>query len=249
MASLSFVIFNLLCLMKTLTVIPARYASTRFPGKPLADIKGTTMIERVYRQVQKSKKTDAIIVATDHEKIKEHVESFGGKALITKESHLSGTDRCLEVWGKLGHDFDLLVNVQGDEPFLAPEAIDDLISFMEETEFPIGSMARKNNSVQDYDNPNVVKAVINNQRQALYFSRAKVPFHRDIEFSYFLQHIGIYAFKKDIILEINNLKDSHLEKCESLEQLRWLDNGIKMGLQLTEYISHGVDTPEDINKL
>ncbi|TXC78948.1 3-deoxy-manno-octulosonate cytidylyltransferase [Luteibaculum oceani] len=235
--------------MKTLTVIPARYASTRFPGKPLVLIDGVSMIERVYRQVQKSKKSNAIIVATDDERILNHVKDFGGEAMLTNANHPSGTDRCFEVYDYLNADFDLLVNVQGDEPKLAPEAIDSLIDFMEQNPMPIGTLARKANEPSEYQNSNTVKVVFNKQQQALYFSRSPIPFYRDKASSEFYQHIGIYAFKKEVIEELRKLQPSKLEQNESLEQLRWLDNSFNIGVELTTYRSQGIDTPEDINKL
>lgn len=206
------------------------------------------MVERVYRQVQKSTKTSAIIVATDDERIFEHVKAFGGEVMMTAESHPSGTDRCFEVWEKQTASYDALVNVQGDEPFLAPEAIDDLIGFLEMGGYDISTLAKERQDLEDFNNPNIVKAVVSEAGKALYFSRASVPFNRDKNEGKFLQHVGIYAFKGTVISKLKSLKSSTLEETEKLEQLRWLENNFNIGVALTQYIARGVDTPEDINK-
>ncbi|MGB0165483.1 MAG: 3-deoxy-manno-octulosonate cytidylyltransferase [Luteibaculum sp.] len=233
--------------MKALCVIPARYASTRFPGKPLAEIQGMSMIERVYKQVEKSKKTSEIIVATDDQRILDHVLDFGGKAAMTGD-HKSGTDRCFEVWNKQKGAFDILINVQGDEPKIAPEAIDQVIGLIAEQNFEIATLANKSLDKEEYLNPNSVKVVLNKHAKALYFSRAPIPFYRDIPFDGFLKHIGIYAFSSGSIPKIAQLKQSDLELYESLEQLRWLSSGFSIGVGITSYVSQGIDSPEDINK-
>ncbi len=236
--------------MKTLAVIPARYASTRFPGKPLALIQGKPMIQRVYEQVTKCKKVTQAIVATDHKKIYDAVTSFGGTAVMTDENHSSGTARCMEVWEEYHAEYTHLINIQGDEPFIHPESIETLIALLEDPEATIATLARENSNPQDFNNANIVKVVRNFKEYALYFSRAAIPFARNGEPpSTFLQHIGIYGFSKAGLALMGKAKASTLEKTEQLEQLGWMENGLNIKVGLTPHHARGVDTPEDIHLL
>lgn len=236
--------------MKTLAVIPARYASTRFPGKPLALIQGKPMIQRVYEQVLKSNMVAAAIVATDDERIASAVENFGGTVVMTQENHPSGTARCFEVWQQSNAGFTHLVNIQGDEPFIHPESIDTLISLLEDPNAAIATLAKINSNSQDFNNANIVKVVRDVNDFALYFSRANIPFSRnENRETRFLQHVGIYGFSRAGITAINESKTSILEELEQLEQLNWLENGLKIKVGLTEHHARGVDVPEDIHQL
>lgn len=235
--------------MKTLGIIPARFASTRFPGKPLALIGGKTMIERVYAQCQKSSLTD-IIVATDDERIYDHVKSFG-QVIMTSTHHQSGTDRCQEVIEKLPKTYDYVINIQGDEPFIDPAQINLLYSLLNgETE--IATLIKKIENPEHLFNSNVVKVVKGVTNQALYFSRSPIPFVRgksekDWLFNQtFYKHIGLYAYRTDVLKRISALKPSALEKAESLEQLRWLENGYSILTAETEIETFGIDSPEDL---
>lgn len=239
--------------MKILGIIPARYASTRFPAKPLVDIAGQTMIERVYRQVKKSKSITKIIVATDHSKIFDHVISFGGNACMTSETHASGTDRCFEVLTKENEQFDYVINIQGDEPFIAPEQIDLLASLLDGiTE--LATLSKKIEGSEQLFNPNIVKIVSSADGKALYFSRSPIPHIRNVDQTEWLsrhnfyKHIGMYAYRADILKQITTLIISSLEKAESLEQLRWLENGYSINVVETEFETIGIDTPEDLEK-
>ncbi|MBK5278515.1 MAG: 3-deoxy-manno-octulosonate cytidylyltransferase [Bacteroidia bacterium] len=239
--------------MKILGIIPARYASTRFPAKPLADIAGQSMIERVYNQVKKSKSIEKVIVATDHPQIVEHVLSFGGDVCMTSESHVSGTDRCFEVLTKQKNKFDYVINIQGDEPFIAPSQV-DLLASMLDGKTELATLSKKIEDVDELLSPNVVKLVLNKDLEALYFSRSPIPHIRNIAQEKWLsnytfyKHIGMYGYRADILAEITKLGMSSLEKSESLEQLRWLENGycIKVAETMEETI--GIDTPEDIER-
>ncbi len=238
---------------KVLGLIPARYASTRFPGKPLVNIKGKSMIQRVVEQTSKTKYLDEIIVATDNERIYEHVQSFGGKAQMTATTHQSGTDRCAEV-ALAKADYDIIVNIQGDEPFIQPSQIDDLIQILVQNEAcQIATLAMKIEQESDFLNPNIVKVAFNKSQKALYFSRSPIPFARNLNtpfstaFAY--KHIGLYAYRRKTLLEIAELKPSILERIESLEQLRWLDNGYSIAVGLTDIETVGIDTPEDLEKI
>lgn len=241
--------------MKILGIIPARFASTRFPGKPLVDIDGKTMIQRVYEQVKKVAMIKDVVVATDDERIKNAVESFGGKAVMTLSAHQSGTDRCNEVVEKMNGVFDVIVNIQGDEPFIHPEQIEKVCSLFSSQNVQIGTLVKKIKTDEELVNPNVVKAVIGSNNKALYFSRAVIPYLRNISFeewvdkNAFFKHIGIYAYRTNILKEITLLPQSKLELAESLEQLRWLENGYTIHALETEYESVAIDTPEDLKKL
>lgn len=238
--------------MKILGIIPARYASTRFPAKPLADLGGQSMIKRVYAQATKSKSLTHVVVATDHADIAKHVADFGGNVCMTNENHVSGTDRCFEVVTKEKSTFDYIINIQGDEPFIAPEQIDLLASLLDgKTE--LATLAKKLETQQQLVNPNLVKVVINKNREALYFSRSPIPYWRGKETDWvnqhtYYKHIGMYAYRTDILKEITSLKVSTLEKAESLEQLRWLEHGYKIKVAETQMETLGIDTPEDLTE-
>lgn len=237
-----------------LGVIPARYASSRFPGKPLAMIHGKSMIERVYAQCKKTEMLDSVVVATDDERIYAHVKSFGGEVLMTQDSHNSGTERMAEVANMLPH-FSQYINIQGDEPFIVPQQITQLCEMMQRPEVEIATLIKRICEIKELKNPNIVKAVIDNQGNALYFSRSPIPFVRNEPFedwlshAPFYQHIGIYGFQKNVLLTIPKLPSSPLEKIESLEQLGWLSNGYKIKAALTDFESIAIDTPEDLQKV
>ncbi len=240
--------------MKILGIIPARYASTRFPAKALTDIGGKSMIQRVYEQASKSAKIDQVIVATDHLLIYNHVLGFGGKAEMTREDHQSGTDRCMEALQKIKTDFDFVINIQGDEPFIKPEQIDLLANSLEgHTE--LATLVKKITDAETLFNPNTPKVIFNERQEAIYFSRQTIPFIRGTETNQWLEkntfykHIGIYAYRADILKAITALEPSALEMAESLEQLRWLENGYKIKVAITEYETIGIDTPEDLEKI
>ena len=239
--------------MKILGVIPARFASTRFPEKALADIGGQTMIERVYHQVKKAKSLSKVVIATDHEKIENHVLGFGGEVMMTSPSHVSGTDRCFEVFSKQKENFDYVINIQGDEPFIAPSQIDLLASLLDGTT-QLATLIKKIEREEDLFSPNIVKAVINAQHEALYFSRSAIPHIRNaqqnewLKKNIFFKHIGMYAYRADVLQEISSLTPSTLEKAESLEQLRWLENGLRIKVTETTFETIGIDTPEDLQR-
>jgi len=239
--------------MSILGIIPARHASTRFPAKPLADLDGKSMIRRVYEQAKKSTSLAKVIVATDHEEIFDHVIAFGGEVCMTSAHHASGTDRCYEVLSKESSSFDYVINIQGDEPFIAPEQIDLLASLLDgETE--LATLIKKIDSVEQLFNPNLVKAVVNKNSEALYFSRSPIPYFRNMEQAEWVthhpyyKHIGMYAYRNDVLEKITRLEMSSLEKVESLEQLRWLENGFKIKVKETSMETLGIDTPEDLEQ-
>ena len=242
--------------MKFLGIIPARYASTRFPGKPLADILGKPMIRRVYEQVKHT--VDNLYVATDDARIETAVKSFGGNVVMTSANHRSGTDRCYEAFTKTGGDYDIVINIQGDEPFIQPEQIELLKNCFSSPDTQIATLAKPFRSncefEKDLANPNSPKVVINQNSEALYFSRSVIPYMRDLEPAKwpeshtFYKHIGLYAYKADILKEIVSLPQSPLELAESLEQLRWLENGYKIKVGITHLETIGIDTPEDLTQ-
>ena len=237
--------------MKFVGIIPARYESTRFPGKPLVIIKGKTMIQRVYENA--SKALSEVYVATDDDRIFEVVEAFGGKVVKTLASHQSGTDRCAEAAQKLSGkiDFDVVVNIQGDEPFIQSEQI-ELLKSCFEGDAEIATLVKKIDSTEELFNPNRPKVVLDQNQFALYFSRSPIPFVRGSEEkdwatkTSFWAHIGMYAFKAEVLQEITKLKQGTLEIAESLEQLRWLENAYKIKTAETTTQSIGIDTPEDL---
>jgi len=237
--------------MKTICVIPARYASQRLPGKPLALIDGRPMIQWVYEQAVKAKNIDKVIVATDSEKVKKVVEDFSGLVCLTDPDLPSGTDRVYEA--VKDEQADIIINLQGDEPFISPDLLDNLIEVFTDRDIEIATPIRQIDTEKDLLNPNVVGVVRDINGFALYFSRATIPFVRDekdvkkwLHRHIFYKHIGIYAYRKNTLMKLVSLKQSSLEKCEKLEQLRFLENGFKIYTLLTEYNSIGVDTEEDL---
>jgi len=237
-------------------VIPARYASSRFPGKPLALIGDKPMIRRVYEQA--SKALNEVYVATDDERIFNCVIDFGGKAVMTSPNHFSGTDRCSEAITKIedetGEKIDIAINIQGDEPFIKPEQITALMTCFANEEVEIATLIRKTDVDENLFNPNQPKVIINSKGEAIYFSRSIIPFIRDFETSEwskkhtFFKHIGLYAYKTKTLREITKLPRSPLEIAESLEQNRWIENGYKIMTAITNWESIGIDTPEDLEK-
>lgn len=242
--------------MKVLILIPARYASTRFPGKPLADIAGKPVILHVVEKAVMV--SDRVFVATDDRRIFERVASAGYCAVMTSENHQSGTDRCYEAFCKVtelsGEKFDVVVNIQGDEPFIRPEQIRSLISCFEDSEVQIATLAKKFENNSDIFDSNKVKVVFSGRGTALYFSRSAIPYCRGveqerwIEVADYYKHVGMYAYRPEVLGEITALPQGVFEKAESLEQLRWLENGYKIAVRATEYESIGIDTPEDLKK-
>ena len=237
----------------SLGIIPARFASTRFPGKPLVEISGKTMIRRVYEQASKSG-LDEVVVATDDERIFRHVSDFGGNAVMTSPEHPSGTDRCAEVAALPEYaDFEIVVNIQGDEPFIQPSQIDLAVDVLiKNKNCPIATLAKQIEQPEALFNPNVVKVVFDKKIQALYFSRSPVPFLRNVPQAEwlaqgrFFKHIGLYAFRRETLLAVAALPPGQLERAESLEQLRWLENGYAIAIALTEFETIGIDVPEDL---
>jgi 3-deoxy-manno-octulosonate cytidylyltransferase (CMP-KDO synthetase) len=240
--------------MEILGIIPARFASSRFPGKPLVDMLGQTMIQRVHRQVKKSRLLSKVIVATDDERIYNHIISFGGEACMTSENHTSGTDRCFEALQKQKEQFDFAINIQGDEPFIDPNQVDLLgASLGKQTE--LATLIQKIATNDQLLSPGEAKVVINHLHEAIYFSRSPIPFFQKAEQkdwltkTIFYRHVGLYAYRSDVLEKITKLPPSLLEKAESLEQLRWIENGFKIKTVETEMEeSICIDTPEDLQK-
>jgi 3-deoxy-manno-octulosonate cytidylyltransferase (CMP-KDO synthetase) len=239
--------------MKAVGIIPARFASTRYPGKPLVMLDGKSMIQRVYEQAQKSDLQE-VVVATDDARITQHVLDFGGKVLLTAPHHQSGTDRCYEAYTQLDEAYDLVVNIQGDEPFIQPEQINKVVGCFAHPDAQIATLIKPVVSAEELFNPNSPKVVIGAQHQALYFSRHPIPFLRGAEqqdwlstHTYF-KHIGIYGYRSQVLSRLTQLQPSSLEKAESLEQLRWLEHGFKIMTAVTELETMGIDTPEDVGK-
>jgi len=238
--------------MKFMAIIPARYASTRYPGKPLAILGGKTVIQRVYEQVKNV--LDDVYVATDDDRIYNTVTDFGGKAVMTRADHKSGTDRIEEAAEKIGLDADVIINVQGDEPFIQPSQIETLMQLFDAPETQIGTLGKPFESIDAVENPNSPKIVTDNRGFALYFSRSVIPYirgkERDSWFGEypFLKHLGVYAYRREVLAEVTKLPMSSLEKAESLEQLRWLQNGYRIRVGLTDIETVGIDTPEDLTR-
>jgi len=241
--------------MKPIIIIPARYASTRFPGKPLAMIQGKPMVQHVYDRCKSV--VDEVVIATDDDRIARAVSDFGGEFIITSPNHASGTDRCAEAAQILSSkiDFDVIINVQGDEPFLKPEQITQLLECFSSPETEIATLVTPINSNEVLFDPNKVKVVRSTNGFALYFSRHPIPFQRDFNQSdwlnlqpYFL-HLGLYAYRKEVLQEITKLLPSSLENSEKLEQLRWLENGYRIQTAITKSHNFGVDTPSDLENL
>lgn len=240
--------------MKILGIIPARYKSSRFPGKPLVDIAGKSMIQRVYEQCLKSNCIDKVIVATDDQRIADHVIAFGGNVQMTSEKHQSGTDRCAEI-AESYPLFDIFINIQGDEPMIDPTQIDLLASCFEKQDTLIATLVKPIHTLEELFNENTPKVVLNANDEAIYFSRSAIPFLRGLEKenwltnNTFFKHIGIYAFRNQTLKEITKLPVSTLEFAEALEQLRWIQNGYKIQTAITNSESQAIDTPEDLEKL
>ena len=236
-----------------LGIIPARYASTRFPGKPLIIINGKPMIQLVYEQALKSE-LDAVVVATDDFRIADTVSSFGGNVVMTSENHPSGTDRCAEALLNFKGDWKAVVNIQGDEPYIQPSQINAIASLLKNGA-PIATLVKKIESVEELTNINSPKVVLSNQGDALFFSRQPIPFQKGVDISDWLnhgtyyKHIGIYGYQADLLPKLTQLKQGALEKAESLEQLRWLENGYGIKVAETTENTFAIDTPEDLLRL
>lgn len=237
--------------MKVLGIIPARYGSTRFPGKPLIDLKGKSMIQRVYEQVLKCADFDTVVVATDDKRIYDHVQGFGGEVMMTASTHSSGTERCGEVIEKYA-DFDIVVNIQGDEPLIQPEQLADLIQLFKDETVQIGTLVKKMVDEKDIRNPNRIKVVLDHSKNGIYFSRSPIPHiantpHENwLTKTTFYKHIGIYAWRSSILNELLALNPSELEQLESLEQLRWIYYGYKIRTTETFVETPNIDAPEDV---
>jgi len=247
--------------MTSIVIIPARYDSTRFPGKPLYPLKGAPVIQHVYENAKRARLVDDVIVATDSETIFERVSLFGGKAVMTDKKHPSGTDRIAEVAASM--DYDIIVNVQGDEPLVRPEMIDEVITILADKRASIGTLTKKIENPDEIIDPNVVKVVFDEEGFALYFSRAPVPFYRDewktlghvsrytahgSQFTVY-KHVGIYSYRRDVLLSLAAMEPTKLERIEKLEQLRALENGMRIKVGETLFETCGVDTPEDIERV
>lgn len=241
--------------MKFMAIIPARYASTRFPAKPLAMLDGKIIIQRVYERV--AKVFPRLCVATDDERIKRAVEAFGGVAVMTSTAHRSGTDRCYEAFLKMGADADVVVNVQGDEPFIAPSQLQTIMECFDDPTTEIATLVKPfthEATIEQIENPNSPKVVVSNDGYALYFSRSVVPYLRGVERNdwpkhhNFLKHIGLYAYKADVLKRITSMPQGELEQAESLEQLRWLQAGLRIKVGTTDVETIGIDTPDDLKR-
>lgn len=236
--------------MNIIGIIPARFASTRFPGKPLIDIGGKSMIQRVYEQCKKAEALSDVIVATDDERIAEHVSAFGGKVVMTATHHQSGTDRCAEVVQTYTGLCDAVINIQGDEPFINPTQIDALAFAFHEPHVQLATMKKKMVNEADIQNPNMVKVIANSLGDAIYFSRSPIPYRRNPEtpITYY-KHIGIYGYRKETLLEITRLPLGNLEQAENLEQLRWIEQNYRITLVETDIENIAIDTPDDLDRV
>lgn len=239
--------------MSVVGIIPARYASTRFPGKPLALIKGKSMIQRVCEQAWKSA-LDAVVVATDDVRIADAVMGFGGQYVLTDPNHHSGTDRCREALSLLEKPYDAVVNIQGDEPFIDPAQINQVIELISRDDVVLASLAKRIEDEDELFSPNVVKVVMDAESNALYFSRHPIPFMRNLDRDEWLKkgvfhkHIGIYAYKAETLFQIADMQSAALELAESLEQLRWLENGLRIRMGVTQVENVSIDTPNDLQR-
>jgi 3-deoxy-manno-octulosonate cytidylyltransferase (CMP-KDO synthetase) len=247
--------------MPSIVIIPARYESTRFPGKPLYPLKGIPIIQHVYNNSRRARLADDVIVATDSETIFDRVFAFGGKAVMTDKKHPSGTDRIAEVASSM--DYDIVVNVQADEPLVRPEMIDAVINVLNDKRSSIGTLSKKIEDPREIIDPNVVKVVFDREGFAIYFSRAPIPFYRDEWKSIFeipnskfqipnfqcYKHIGIYSYRRDVLVALAGMEPTKLEQIEKLEQLRALENGMKIKIEETFFETYGVDTPEDLERM
>lgn len=242
--------------MNILGIIPARYGSSRFEGKPLALINGKMMIQRVCEQAKKAERLAEVVVATDDQRIFDAVTGFGGKVVMTSSNHKSGTDRCREVVEKVGAGFDAVINIQGDEPYINPLQINQIAELISDRDTQIASLCKPIRDIDELLSHNAVKVVIDKNGKALYFSRYAIPFQRNetdttkwMQLRTYYKHIGIYAYKTQTLKEISALPQSGLEMSESLEQLRWLENGYAVRMGVTEFESYSVDVPDDIKKI
>ena len=239
--------------MNVLGIIPARFDSSRFPGKPLIDLKGKSMIQRVYEGASRSNKLSQLIVATDDKRIVDEVERFGGNVMMTRKSHTSGTDRCAEV-ARFYPEMDVVINIQGDEPLVDYRQLDQLIDSFVAPDTLIATLGNRSVTDEDLQNPNRIKIVLNKHNQALYFSRSTIPnfYHSNqaiVANFPFLRHIGLYAYRSDVLQQLANLEPTHLEKIESLEQLRWLFHGYAIRVVETDIETPNIDVPEDVEKV
>ncbi len=242
--------------MNIIGIIPSRYASTRFPGKPLAMIQGKSMIQRVYEQASKAITLSRVMVATDDQRIASHVAAFGGEVTMTSASHLNGTSRCLEVVEhQAWQSADAVINIQGDEPFINPGQIDQLAALFSDQQTDIATMATLIKNSDELFDANTVKVVTDQHGFALYFSRQAIPFNRDFNFdewvkqNSYLKHIGIYGYRVNVLQQITALAPTPHELSEKLEQLRWLEHGFKIKVKITDFESLSVDTPDDLKKI
>jgi len=237
--------------MKVIAIIPARLGSTRLPRKVLRQIHGKSLIQRVYEQVSTCVVIDELVVAVDHQEVMDHVLSFGGNAIMTDPGLLSGTDRCAEVSSKY-NDFPLVINVQGDEPFISHLELEIVVNLLKNMDADIASLMVKIADQEQLQNPNVVKLVCNISGEAMYFSRAAIPFNRSestlnwCEYHDYWRHIGVYGFKREVLLDLCKLPESQYEKIEKLEQLRWLEAGYKIKMGVCQYHGIGIDTEADL---
>ena len=241
--------------LRFIAIIPARYASTRFPAKPLALLGGKPVIQRVYEQV--TGVISSAVVATDDERIADAVKAFGGKVVMTSPNHKSGTDRCWEAYQKLGEEYDVVINVQGDEPFIAHSQLKAIMECFADENTDIATLVKpfsESDGLSALENPNSPKVVLDSESRAIYFSRSVIPYLRGVEREQWLsshtfyKHIGMYAFRSDVLGRITSLPQSTLELAESLEQLRWLENGYKIGVGISDVETVGIDTPEDLQR-
>ncbi len=241
--------------MKFIGIIPARYASTRFPGKPLADICGKSMIERVY--IQASKELDIVAIATDDDRIADAVKAFGGNVVMTSSEHRSGTDRCFEAYQNLRSNADVVINIQGDEPFIDPSQIAALKQCFDAPDTQIATLVRRFDPSRGFEalfDNNTPKVVMDNDMNAIYFSRSIIPYVRNYDWkewvdkAEFFTHVGMYAYRAEVLGEITKLPQSSLEIAESLEQLRWVQNGYKIKVGITDCPTIGIDTPADLEE-
>ena len=242
--------------MKFVGIIPARYASTRFPGKPLADILGQPMIQRVYERA--SHVLDTVVVATDDQRIYDAVVQFGGRVVMTSENHKTGTDRCYGALIKLPETYDVVINIQGDEPFIAIDQIEALKNCFVSDQIQLATLVKPfdaNTSFEELENPNTPKVILSQAGEAICFSRSVIPYLRGVEKSQwaaahtYYKHIGIYAYRTDILAQITKMTQTPIEKAESLEQLRWLENGLHIHVAITHSDNHSIDTPEDLQRV
>lgn len=240
--------------MRILGIIPARYDSSRFPGKPLIDLKGKTMIQRVYEGAAKSHMLTDLIVATDDPRIVDAVAHFGGKVMMTSKDHQTGTDRCAEVLDHIPGEYDVVINIQGDEPLIDARQLDDLLFSFSDASVQIATIASASITPEDLENPNRIKLVVDRASKALYFSRSAIPNPvnakgQPLEMYPYLRHIGLYAYRADVLLKISKLAPTALEKIESLEQLRWMYNGFSIHVVETMIETPNIDVPADVAKV